>query len=73
MSPEELLVPMLLASIVIAVVLFAVAFLRQDASRDPAPGAPPSGAPDPQEVEESDGWYFERHRPAEHSSDLSLP
>jgi hypothetical protein len=72
MSPEELLVPVLVASIVVAVVLFAMTFFRRETPADPVPQGQTSEAPDPPE-EEGDGWYFVRHQPSEPPADLSLP
>jgi hypothetical protein len=71
-SPNELLAPILIASIVVAVVLFATTFFRPDARSDPLAAAPPSDLPDQQE-EESDGWYFVKFEPPEQPADLSPP
>ena len=71
MSPEELLVPILVGSIVVAVVLAALTFVRHDKPADrlqPAQNQDPAGPPE----EEGDGWYFVKHQPSERPADLSL-
>jgi hypothetical protein len=71
-SPDQLLVPILVASIVVAVVLFVMTFLvrgnRQDSLLSERSAEPPE-PPD----EEPDGWYFIKHEPSGPGADLSLP
>ncbi|MEJ2546330.1 MAG: hypothetical protein P8125_00775 [Gemmatimonadota bacterium] len=72
MNPNELLAPILIASIVVAVVLFVTTFFRFVDRSDPLASTPPSDPSDPQE-DESDGWFFVKFEPPEQPADLSPP
>jgi hypothetical protein len=69
MSPEELLVPIIIVSTLVAILVFVMFFLTSKKQGDPAVTAvPDESAPD-----ESDSWYFVRFEPTVALRDLSHP